>query len=85
MQREQLLKAVQKDHFKPFRLHTMDGRSYLVRHPELCLVGASRVIVFLNKQGETEPDFEDFAYFDLTEVADCQTVERNTTPGRKAS
>ena len=80
MRRDSLRNAVQAKPFKPFRLITTDGGSYLVRHPELCIIGNSDVLVTLNRAGETDPDWDDFAVIDLSHVAKYEVVKDATAP-----
>jgi hypothetical protein len=80
MRRDTLQQAVRAKPFKPFRLITTEGGSYLVRHPELCVIGNNDVFVTLNKAGETDPDWDDFAVVDLSDVAKYEVVKDATTP-----
>ena len=78
MRRDILQKAVQTKPFKPFRLFTTDGGSYVIRHPELCVIGLQEVFVALNKTGETDSDWNTFALIDLSHVAKMRVVEEWT-------
>jgi hypothetical protein len=82
MRRDLLLKATQARPFKPFRLYTTDGGDYLIRHPELCLVGANDVFVFLNFSAETEPAWEDFAVIDLSHVSKWEVTKDSAAPAQ---
>ena len=44
--------------FEPFRIHTTDGASYDVRHPDGVLVSPTRVLIVVPLQGESLPMFE---------------------------
>lgn len=40
-----LLEAIRRRPFVPFRLHVSEGATYDVRHPEMMLVGLASVII----------------------------------------
>ena len=45
MRAEDILELVRARPFRPFRIRMSDGQQFEVRHPELAMVGRSRVIV----------------------------------------
>ncbi len=49
---------VHHEPFEPFRLVTTDGKSFEVKHPEFCIVGLRKTIVFVPE--ENDPAFVDY-------------------------
>jgi hypothetical protein len=58
---EDLLTAIRRRPFVPFRMHVSDGSVFEIRHPELLLVGFASVIVGIPAQPEQ-------SYYTRTEV-----------------
>ncbi|MFL5245892.1 MAG: hypothetical protein ACJ8FY_27790 [Gemmataceae bacterium] len=46
MRQEDLIEALRRRPFQPFRMHVTDGTIYEVRHPEMVLVNRSTAFVF---------------------------------------
>lgn len=46
---EEILALLRVRPFIPFRIYLLDGSTYVVRHPELCMPGARSVIIGQNK------------------------------------
>ncbi len=65
---ERLRAAAAAQPFKPFTLHTADGRAYTVTHPEFLLLSpkAERTFVIYDEQSG---DPEDYVILDLLLVA----------------
>ena len=42
---EDLIAALEKRPFEPFRVHLTDGMTYEVRHPDLMMVGCRSVVI----------------------------------------
>jgi hypothetical protein len=53
-----LAEELRKRPFEPFRIHTTDGASYDIRHPEWVMVSPSRVVIFVPMANEAPPLFE---------------------------
>ena len=47
-----LLQALRKRPFEPFRIHVSDGTAYDVRHPELVMVGLGSAVVGVPATGQ---------------------------------
>ncbi|MBI4717478.1 MAG: hypothetical protein HY763_06715 [Planctomycetes bacterium] len=45
IRREDVIEVLQKQPFEPFRICMTDGRTYEVRHPDLCVPSRSTVYV----------------------------------------
>ncbi len=53
-----LLQALRRRPFEPFRIEVSDGTAYEVRHPELVMVGLGAVIIGIPPAGEQQPVYE---------------------------
>lgn len=53
-----LLQAVRKRPFEPFRIQVSDGTTYDVRHPELVMVGIGSVSIGIPPAGQLQPVYE---------------------------
>jgi hypothetical protein len=58
MRPDDLLTAVRKRPFEPFRIQVSDGTVYDIRHPELLMVGLGAVIVGVPAAGQNAPVYE---------------------------
>jgi hypothetical protein len=70
--------------FLPLRLVTTDGRTFVIRHPELCMPGTRHVIIgFPPPGGDTDPPaFERFVLIDRSHVVSMEPIEEPTAaPG----
>lgn len=54
MHPSEILEALRERPFQPFRVFLSDGSSYDVPHPDLCMVGLTRVIIGI--PGPKHPD-----------------------------
>jgi hypothetical protein len=53
-----VIQALQKRPFEPFRLEVSDGTTYEVRHPELVMVGLGALIIGVPAAGAPKPIYE---------------------------
>jgi hypothetical protein len=53
-----LLQALRKRPFEPFRIQVSDGTVYDIRHPELVMVGLGAVIIGIPASGQAQPVYE---------------------------
>ena len=53
-----VLQALRKQPFEPFRIQVSDGSTYDVRHPELAMVGLGSVSIGIPAAGEAQPVYE---------------------------
>jgi hypothetical protein len=65
---EDLLSALRKRPFEPFRIQVSDGTNYDVRHPELVMVGLGAVIVGVPAPGQDKPIYERTETINLNHV-----------------
>jgi hypothetical protein len=63
-----LLQALRRRPFMPFRLEVSDGTAYEVRHPELVMVGLGSVLIGVAAEGQSQPLYERTEYVDLRHV-----------------
>ena len=55
---DDLLSALHKRPFEPFRIQVSDGTNYDVHHPELVMVGLGAVVIGVPPAGLTKPIYE---------------------------
>ena len=55
---QDLLQALRRRPFEPFRLHVSDGTVYEVRHPELVIVALGSAVVGMPTAGQQHPQVE---------------------------
>lgn len=77
---EELISAVRRHPFAPFRLTLTEGSSYDVRHPELCMVGRRAVILGLVAPNAPDPLFERSVTVDLLHVVKLEPLEAPEAP-----
>jgi hypothetical protein len=53
-----LLQALRKRPFEPFRIQVSDGATFDVRHPELVMVGLRAVLIGIPASKESQPVYE---------------------------
>jgi hypothetical protein len=53
-----LLQAVTRRPFVPFRVEVSDGSAYEIRHPELVMVGLGSVSIGIRASGQAQPVYE---------------------------
>jgi hypothetical protein len=53
-----VLQALRKRPFEPFRIEVSDGTTYEVRHPELVMVGLGSVSIGVPAAGAPQPIYE---------------------------
>ncbi|HEV3255782.1 MAG TPA: hypothetical protein VG013_02765 [Gemmataceae bacterium] len=53
-----VLGALRKRPFVPFRIQVSDGTGYDIRHPELVMVGLGSVSIGIMPAGQTQPVYE---------------------------
>jgi len=68
MSLEDLLRALRRCPFQPFRVSVTDGSSYEVRHPELCMAGARSVIIGFPSSTYPDQVYERFVEIDLQQM-----------------
>jgi hypothetical protein len=63
-----LLQALRKRPFEPFRIQVSDASTYDVRHPELVMVGLGSAVIGIPAAGQVSPLYERFETVDLRHV-----------------
>jgi hypothetical protein len=63
-----VLQALRKRPFEPFRIQVSDGSTYDVRHPELAMVGLGSVSIGIPASGEAQPVYERVETLSLGQV-----------------
>jgi hypothetical protein len=63
-----LLQALRKRPFEPFRLQISDGSTYAVPHPELVMVGMGSAIIGIPASGQTQLPYERYETVDLRHI-----------------
>ncbi len=53
-----VLQALRKRPFEPFRIEVSDGSAYEVRHPELVMVGLASLSIGIPPTGQDKPVYE---------------------------
>jgi hypothetical protein len=53
-----VLSALRKRPFEPFRIQVSDGTTYDVRHPELVMVGLGALAIGIPASGQEQPVYE---------------------------
>lgn len=71
---EQMLVALQKRPFQPFRLTLTDGRTLDVRHPEMLLPGRRFAVIGLLTPGESEPLADRAITVDLLQIVSLEPL-----------
>jgi hypothetical protein len=80
-----LLQALRRRPFVPFRLHISDGTVYDVRHPELLMVAFASAVVGLPAAGQTFPQVERYEIVALAHVVRLEPLETTAAGGDGAA
>lgn len=73
-----LLQALHKKPFEPFRIQVSDGTTYDVRHPELVMVGLRAVMIGI-PANETQPVYEHVDTVSLGHVVKLLPIAAGTS------
>jgi hypothetical protein len=63
-----LVQAIRKRPFEPFRILVSDGGSYDVRHPELVMVGIGAIAIGVPAPGQSDPVYQRLETVSLNHV-----------------
>jgi hypothetical protein len=63
-----LLQALRKRPFEPFRIQVSDNSFYDVRHPELVMVGLGSAVIGIPAAGQAPPVYERYETVDLRHI-----------------
>jgi hypothetical protein len=78
---QDLLQALRRRPFVPFRLHITDGTIYDVGHPELLLLAVGSAVVGLPSAKLPLPQVERYEIVDLLHVIRLEPLEAAAKPG----
>lgn len=76
-----ILQALRKRPFEPFRLLISDGTSYDVRHPEVALVGIGSLVIGIPAAGQTQLPYERYETIALNHVVKMLPLEATAPAG----
>jgi hypothetical protein len=76
-----LLQALRRRPFVPFRLHVSDGTVYDVRHPELLMLAVGSAVVGLPSASLPLPQVERYEIVDLRHIVRLEPLAPAPTPG----
>ena len=76
-----LLQALRRRPFEPFRLHVLDGTVYDVRHPELVMVAVASAVVGVPAAGTAPPQIDRYEVVDLRHVSRLVPLATAASPG----
>ncbi|HEY7424389.1 MAG TPA: hypothetical protein VH682_09195 [Gemmataceae bacterium] len=75
-----LLQALRKRPFEPFRIQVSDGSVYDVPHPELVLVGLGSAVIGIPAAGQTQLPYERYETVALRHVVKLIPLSTPTAP-----
>ena len=75
-----ILQALDKRPFEPFRIQVSDGSTYEVRHPELVMVGVGSLVIGVPAQGQPRL-YERYETIALNNVVKMLPLEAATPAG----
>jgi hypothetical protein len=78
---QDLLQALRRQPFAPFRIHVADGTVYDVHHPELVMVGLASAVVGVPAQNQPSPVYERYETVDLRHVVRLVPLPAAKTAG----
>ncbi len=78
MSDDDLLQAVRKRPFEPFRIQVSDGTTYEIRHPELVMVGLSTILIGVPATGQAKPVYERYETVSLGHVVKLLPLSAST-------
>ena len=79
--RHDVLRHLNQQPFRPFRVHMSGGRVYEVRHPELAMVSPSFVLIGLTRQeGSPLRAIDDFVEIALMHITEIEPVAGGAPP-----
>ncbi len=75
-----VLSALRKRPFEPFRIQVSDGAAYDVRHPELVMVGLGALIIGIPPSAQEQPVYERVETVSLGHVVKLLPLARAAAP-----
>jgi hypothetical protein len=77
---EEFAGALRRRPFVPFRLTLIEGSTYEVRHPKLCMVGRRSAIIGLASPGDPDLLFERSVAIDLLRAVKLEPLDSHAPP-----
>ena len=77
---DELVTAVRRRPFVPFRVTLTEGSSYEVLHPELCMVGRRSAVIGVIRPNEAEHLFERSVTVDLLHIVKLEPLGAAVPP-----
>jgi hypothetical protein len=77
---DELINALHRRPFVPFRVTLTVGSTYDVRHPELCMVGRRSAVIGLITTDTPDHLFERSMTIDLLHIVKLEPLETAATP-----
>lgn len=77
---EELVEALRRRPFVPFRLTLTEGSTFEIRHPELCMAGRRSAIIGLIGPNATDLLFERSVTVNLLHVVKLEPLEISAAP-----
>lgn len=75
MRRDDILRRLQEHPFRPFHVRLGNGTIHLIQHPELAMVGGSRMVIGIPRAGYSGPgDIDDYMVVSLAHVVQIDPV-----------
>ena len=78
---QDLLQALRRRPFVPFRLHVSDGTVYEIRHPELFMVAVASAVVGVRSPGQQPPQIDHYEIVDLRHIVRLEPMETQSPTG----
>ncbi len=78
-----VIPALRKRPFEPFRILVSDGTTYEIRHPELVMVGLGAIAIGVPAAGQTQPVYERLETVSLGHVVKLLPLTASTAEPAK--
>jgi hypothetical protein len=79
-----VIAALRKRPFEPFRIVVTEGTNYEIRHPELVMVGLGSIAIGVPAAGQTQPVYERLETVSLGHVVKLLPLSASTGEPAKA-
>lgn len=76
-----LLQALRKSPFAPFKIHVSDGVTFEIRHPELVMVGVGSAVVGIPSAGKRPPEIDHYEVVDLRHMTRLEEIAMASKAG----
>ena len=82
---DDLLEALRRRPFVPFRLTLTEGSTYEVRHPELCVPARRSMFIGIPAPGDRERVYDRYVIADLLHVVKLEPLEAAPSPNGQSN